>query len=589
MKRKVGKRKKQLQQKYFFRKLLLTEGILIIAAVIILGGVFLVKRIRENVNTVSMVEEASGLDMDDSNSLAAVKAAMARPAEFSPKCVDSTSPSLYIETTDIEVDGQILANTSDYTSTDTHSFDAGISYTDVDGIVTFRGNNFRDTAAYGNTQIKNGKIQDLWTAKTGSITYGDATWSGSGWTGQSLMEKWSQEVKKSMNMYDWAKEKDDLVEVIYACMDGYVYFLDLETGEATRDPLYLGFTFKGAGALDPRGYPIMYVGAGYDSNEGTARVFVVNLLDCSVMYTFGNNDEFSLRGNLSYFDSSALVDAATDTLIYPGENGILYLIRLNTKYDLNSGTLSIDPGRTVKWRYYGTRSSTESFWLGMEDSAAIYKGYIFMTDNGGNLMCLDLNTLQLVWVQDTLDDSNSTPVLEIEKGHLYLYVSTSFRLGWRSYDTATVPVWKIDAETGEIVWHTDYECTTDDGVSGGVQSTIACGKNSLADYIYVTVAKTSDNASGVLACLRKSDGSKAWEDSSSYAWSSPVCVYNKDGSGKVLYCNSTGDIRLLDGKTGKQEDILSVSEGVIEASPAVYDNYAVVGTRDCKIWGIRLQ
>ena len=39
----------------------------------------------------------------------------------------------------------------------------------------------------------------------------------------------------------------------------------------------------------------------------------------------------------------------------------------------------------------------------------------------------------------------------------------------------------------------------------------------------------------------------------------------------------------------KQEDVLSVSEGVIEASPAVYDNYAVVGTRDCKIWGIRLQ
>ena len=62
MKRKVGKRKKQLQQKYFFRKLLLTEGILIIAAVIILGGVFLVKKIQENVNTVSMVEEASGLE-----------------------------------------------------------------------------------------------------------------------------------------------------------------------------------------------------------------------------------------------------------------------------------------------------------------------------------------------------------------------------------------------------------------------------------------------------------------------------------------------------------------------------------------------
>ena len=464
-----------------------------------------------------------------------------------------------------------------------------LDYTDVDGIVTFRGNSFRDTPSHGYADMTDFRLNKLWSADTGSLSSGSAVWTGSGWTGQPLMMKWPKEVKAHMNMTEKAKADDELVEVIYACMDGYVYFLDLRTGEKTRDPLYLGYTFKGAGALDPRGYPIMYVGAGYNSNEGTAKVFVVNLLDCSVMYTFGDNDEFSLRGSLSFFDGSALVDAETDTLIYPGENGILYLIRLNTKYDLNSGTLSIDPGRTVKWRYYGTRSSTESFWLGMEDSAAIYKGYIFMTDNGGNLMCLDLNTLQLVWVQDTLDDSNSTPVLEIEKGHLYLYVSTSFRLGWRSYDTATVPVWKIDAETGEIVWHTDYECTTDDGVSGGVQSTIACGKNSLADYIYVTVAKTSDNASGVLACLRKSDGSKAWEDSSSYAWSSPVCVYNKDGSGKVLYCNSTGDIRLLDGKTGKQEDVLSVSEGVIEASPAVYDNYAVVGTRDCKIWGIRLQ
>lgn len=117
----------------------------------------------------------------------------------------------------------------------------------------------------------------------------------------------------------------------------------------------------------------------------------------------------------------------------------------------------------------------------------------------------------------------------------------------------------------------------------------ACGKNSLSDYIYVTVSKTSDNASGVLACLKKSDGSKAWEDSSSYAWSSPVCVYNEDGTGKVLYCNSTGDVRLLDGKTGELNDTLSISDGVIEASPAVYDNMAVVGTRDCKIWGIELQ
>ncbi len=593
MKRKTGKRKHQLQRKYFFRKLITTGALVIAASAVLFGGVFLYKKIKENANTVSMVAGVSGdngnLSMEQSDSLAAVKAAMARPTSFSPRCVESTKPSLYIESTAIEADGQTLASISDYVPKESHSFDAGISYTDVDGIVTFRGNNFRDTAAYGNTQIKDGKIKDLWTAKTGSLTYGDATWSGSGWTGQPLMEKWPKEVKQSMNMYDWAKEKDDLVEVIYACMDGYVYFLDLETGEATRDPLYLGFTFKGAGALDPRGYPILYVGAGYDSNEGTARVFVVNLLDCSVMYTFGNNDPFSLRGNLSYFDSSALVDAKTDTLIYPGENGILYLIKLNTSYDPEAGTLSIAPDNIVKWHYYGTRTSVASYWLGMEDSAAIYDGYIFMSDNGGNLMCLDLNTLQLVWAQDILDDSNSSPVLSVEDGHLYLYISTSFRLGWRSNSIAEVPIWKINAETGEIIWKTSYDCASDDGVSGGVQSTIAVGKEQLSDSIYVTVARTDGQAQGVLACIDKSTGEVRWEHESAYAWSSPVCVYNPDGSGKVLYCNSTGHIYLLDGKTGEVLDTHQISDGVIEASPAVYKSYMVVGTRDCKIWGMELQ
>ena len=558
-------------------------GILFLVLLLVFAGgrIFLSGKQTDN----KKVKAAASKDAKAAEDL--VEMEVTKEISFEPHCVESTKPENLISYTNIEVDGTQLTNISDYQPESDIQFQVGEDYTDVDGIVTFRGNSFRDNPTHGYANMNDYKLNSLWSADTGSLASGNTVWTGSGWTGQPLMMKWPKEVKAHMNMTEKAKADDDLVEVIYACMDGNVYFLDLKTGEKTRDPLYLGYTFKGAGALDPRGYPIMYVGAGYNSDEGTARVFVVNLIDCSVMYTFGDNDEFSLRGSLSFFDGSALVDKETDTLIYPGENGILYLIRLNTSYDAAAGSLSINPGRIVKWRYYGTRSSDESFWLGMEDSAAVYKGYVFMTDNGGNLMCLNINTLQLVWVQDTLDDSNSTPVLEIENGHLYLYVSTSFRLGWRSNDSATIPIWKIDAQTGEIIWHTDYQCYTDDGVSGGVQST--CGKNSLSDYIYVTVAKTSDNASGVLVCLKKSDGSKVWEDSSSYAWSSPVCVYNKDGNGKVLYCNSTGDVRLLDGKTGELNDKLSISDGVIEASPAVYDSYMVVGTRDCKIWGIQFK
>lgn len=589
----------------FAKSLLLTEGLLIVLAVMVLMGI----RLWQKSNPASaasavLKDKPDGLNLVHASDPSARSAKAAQknskdssgdtpkglqPEAFAPHCTESTAPSNYIQTTEINIDGTTLTDPLSYKPDQEISFGKGSEYTDVDGIVTFRGNNFRDNPVYGTADMKKNKLTSLWSSKTSSITYNGATWSGSGWTGQPLMMKWPKKVKKAMNMYDWAKEKDDLVEVIYACMDGYVYFLDLETGEATRDTLNLGFTFKGSGALDPRGYPILYVGAGYDSNQGTARVFVVNLLDCSVMYTFGNNDPFSLRGALSYFDSSPLVDAVTDTLIYPGENGILYLIRLNTQYDQEAGTLSINPDHIVKWHYYGNRTSVASYWLGMEDSAAVYGGYLFVTDNGGNLMCLNLNTLQLVWAQDTLDDSNSTPVLSIEDDHLYLYVSTSFRLGWRSSSSAEVPIWKIDAQNGRIIWKTSYECYSDDGVSGGVQSTIALGKKKLSDYIYVTVAKTGAQYDGVLACLDKKTGEVKWEHKAYYAWSSPVCVYNSDGSGKVLYCSCGGKAYLLDGNSGKLLDENEISSGAIEASPAIYNDYMVVGTRDCRICGLKLE
>ncbi len=509
---------------------------------------------------------------------------------FNPHAVTRTEPDVMMNYTNISVNEQVLENNADYKAWYDFDFGGDGTYSDVDGIITFRGNNFRCRPQWGTADMTQNKLETLYSLQTGSLGYGDAVWTGSGWTGQPLMERWPKSMRAHMNMYDWAKQKDDLMEVIYACMDGYIYFFELETGEKTRDPMYVGWTFKGAGALDPRGYPILYVGSGYNSDSGISRVFIINLLDCSVMYTFGNADPFSLRGQLSFFDSSALVDAQSDTLIYPGENGILYLIHLNTKYDEAAGTVSIDPDQTVRWRYWGFRSSAENFWVGMEDSAAIYEHYMFIADNGGHMMCLDLNTLQLVWVQDILDDSNSTPVLSVENDHLYLYVSTSFRLGWRSSSTATVPVFKIDAETGEIIWQTDYTCSTDDGVSGGVQSTIALGENSLEDYIYVTVAKTgSDPYNGVLACLDKRTGARYWEHETYYAWSSPVCVYTPTGEGRVIYFNCAGNMYLMDGVTGKELDKLSISEGAIEASPAVYNDYVVIGTRDCHIWGIRIK
>ena len=512
--------------------------------------------------------------------------------DFEPHAVASTEPTNLLLSTEIIVDDNVLPNKDDYAanySLGDIEFETGSKYTDVEGVVTFRGNNFRDNPTYGRASFSTGGLEAMWSQDTGSITYNNATWSGSGWTGQPLMRKWSREAKAHMNMYDFAKEDDDLVEVIYACMDGYIYFLDMKTGEPTREKKYLGWTFKGSGALDPRGYPIMYLGAGYDSNEGKAHAFIINLLDCSVMYEFGQVDPFSLRGTLSYFDSSAVVDPETDTLIYPGENGLLYLIHLGTHYDEAAGTLSLDLDKVVKWRYTTKRNSQSTYWLGMETSAAIYKHYLFIADNGANLFCIDLNTLKTVWVQDILDDSNSTPVLSIEDGHLYLYVSTSFHLGWRSSSTVNIPIWKIDAETGEIIWQTEYECSSIEGVSGGVQSTIAVGRSNLDEYIYVTVAMTHGTGSGDTVALKKADGTKQWEVQTPYTWSSPVCVYNQEDQGEVIYATSEGMLRCVDGVTGEERSRLAISDGTIEASPAVYENTLIIGTRAGKIWGVDLK
>lgn len=497
--------------------------------------------------------------------------------DFEPHAVEGTEPENLIKSTAIMVDGEVV---EEYENQYDILFDLPERYAQIDGVVTFRGDNFRSGAAYGTANVSSKSLSVVWKNTTGGLADSDGfNWTGSGWTGQALVAKWPEATRKNMTaMYDWAREKKDLVEVIHATLDGYVHFYELSTGEKTRDALFLGFNFKGAGALDPRGYPILYVGAGVDSSaKGSARALVVNLLDNSIMFEFGKNDGFADRG-WYMFDSSPLVSADTDQLIYPGESGILYIIHLNTKYDEANGTLSVDPDNIVKWKYKGTRTGSK-YWLGVESSAAIINHYAFLADNGGNLMCLDLNTLKLVWVQDILDDTNCSPVVSIEDGHPYIYISTSFHMGWRSSSKAEIPIFKIDAETGEIVWKTSYECYTVSDLSGGVQGTIAVGKNKLSDMIFVPVARTPGAGSGTLVALRKDTGEKVWErETSVYSWSSPVDFYDKDGNGYLAYCNTGFNLYLIDGKTGDVLDQMNLG-GNIEASPVVYNSYIVVGTR----------
>lgn len=505
-----------------------------------------------------------------------------------PHSVDETHPDVMLASTDIMVDGRIV---DVYEPVDHIDFGPGSIYSWIEGVTSFRGNNYRDSAAYGYADIQNARFGGRWSIVTGSYTAPDgAVWSGHGWTGQPLIVKWPKETRAIMNMYDWAKEQEELIEVVYAAMDGYIYFAELETGSATRAKIYIGIPFKGSGALDPRGYPLLYVGAGYSGQIGAARIFIISLVDGSVLYTFGLGDGFAPR-NWTAADASPLVDAETDTLIYPSENGVLYIIKLNSEFDPSIGLMTIDPPAPVKWRYIGRRSQRNGqYWLGIESSPAIWRGYVYLTDNGGHLICLDLNTLEPVWVQDVYDDTNGTPVIDVEDGYPYIYISTSFHGGWRApmSSSAPVPIWKIDAITGETVWMTIYSCYTESGVSGGVQATAALGRSALSDLVFIPFARTPTRSGGILAALDKATGDVVWEfQTSVYSWSSPVCVYDSDGNGYIVYCNAGGNMYLLDGLTGELLDTMQMG-GNVEASPAVYNSTIVVGTRTLRIWGVQL-
>jgi len=507
---------------------------------------------------------------------------------FQPRAIDQTTPGILLMSEDIMVGGAII---SEYRFERPFNFGTGFGYSSIEGITAFRGNNFRDTASYGYASINNAKFGTSWQRATGSLG-GDAgrMWTGHGWTGQPLIVKWPIETRRIMNMHRWAKDQEELVEVVYASMDGYVYFQELSTGKDTRDRLFLGWSFKGSGTLDPRGYPLLYLGAGDNNSRGAARILIVSLIDGSVLHQFGNGDSFAYRG-WHAADSSPLVDAENDRLIYPSENGIIYILTLNTKYDPVEGKISIEP-ETIKWRYRGKRSNVNGrYWYGIENSMAVYEGYAYFADNGGHMFCLDLNTLKTVWMHDTLDDTNTSPVFSIENQRAYIYISTGFHGGWRAPadSRAVVPVWKLDAETGEVIWQVNYQCYTVSGVSGGVQGTIALGIYDLEDLIFVPVARTPSIGTGVLAAISKSSGEVVWEfQTSRYSWSSPVCVYTRDGKGYVVYITTNGDMHLLDGLTGELLDKFSLGGALVEASPAVYENTVVVGTRGQRIWGVNI-
>ncbi len=498
---------------------------------------------------------------------------------FTPAMTQNSDPANWNITWEVEVDGQAVES---YTRPEPISFDREEGFA-LPGVAGFRGGSYRNEPGYGTANITQGTVTKLWDMDVGY--WSDPEWVGCGWTGQPLVAQWDAETRAIMNLYPEKQAKENLTEVIYAKMDGRVHFLDMDDGTPTRDPIKLGMVFKGSGALDPRGYPILYVGSGIQEGSKFQRMFVVSLIDGSVLYEVNGYDQYAYRRWYA-FDSSPLIDGETDTVIWPGESGVIYSFKLNTRFDKAAGTLSVTPSEMVKLRYKHDYYSKNYRNLGFEGSAIAVENYLYIADNAGMLFCIDLNTMRIVWAQDVLDDVNATPLFdwgEDGRGYLYLAPSLEYHNGGKRGE---LPLMKLDAQSGEILWSYPMVCVSPDGTSGGILASPLMGRegSDIQDLIIFSVGRSPAAWDGQMVAINKNTGTLEWQfETANYMWSSPVALYNEDGKSYIFQADASGNCYLLDGASGTELAVYKIGE-TVEASPVVFGNHVMLGSR----WGCYL-
>ena len=468
------------------------------------------------------------------------------------------------------------------------AFGDSSTYTTIPGVLTFRGNNYRDAPVYGTTDVRDKTMQVVWTQDTGDVYAENSHWAGAGWTGQPLLVNWPKATKEAMGLSQAQIDDPDFVEVVYPVVDGNVYRLDLATGRQTKPPIEVGFAFKGTGSIDPRGYPLLYSGMGLNQNgdvEGTWRYRIFDLIQNKEVSGWDGSDPGAPR-DWGAFDSSALVNAATDTLIEPAENGLVYKVKLNAIFDPEAKTVSVKPEFT-KLDYTTPDSSRH----GIESSAAAYRNLMYAGDNDGNIVCWDATTLQVVWVHPTGDDTDASIVLEDDNGTPYLYTGNEMDKRGEGDNGAShgpITIQKINGFTGATVWSYEIDAVYNKAVNGGLMATPVLGTGEVSDLVFFNIAKTGSDKAGTLLALDRKTGAVAWRRTlPHFGWSSPLILTGTDGHAYGVVGDSSGLLHLFDPNTGEDYSTLQLSQN-IEASPAVYGNMLVVGTYAKKLYGIRI-
>ncbi len=469
-------------------------------------------------------------------------------------------------------------------------------YGKQDGILTFRGGPLRQNAAEGTVDVSEQKLEVVWSKRTGRLE----DYVGIGWTGQPMIVKWHKEVREAMNINDAKKAKEGLKEGIFAAMDGMVYFFDIDDGEKTRDPIDLSMPIMATPAIDPRGFPIMYVAQAeskLERIEGPIGMHIINLLDQKPMFTEKGLNAVAPSPKEDAVHGSPIIEPTSDTMIYGADNGLLYSVALGTsEFNPSKANLSIDPSVTMA--KINTANKKD---MGIRGSVAMYGGYLYYANMAGYLYCVDANTLEPVWVASVTDATYATVALDIdEDGEVALYTACMLV---KQGNKGKVFVRRFNALTGELVWEKPVDAVFDREDLAGAWASPIIGEagSDIADLVIFAITGTKDGAGGSLIAFSKEKGEEVWNQPMDCAvQGSPVAVYDKVEDGEeiadpsaekkayLIVGDANGQLRLIDGFYGSQLGMERL-EGSIEGSPAVYNDMIIVGTTQARMYGVRIR
>jgi PQQ-like domain len=427
--------------------------------------------------------------------------------------------------------------------------------TTVEGLLTFRGNPTR--SYYGQGPVPtNPSIQWSFPREGGMCSQSSSggvtkTWCGTGWTGQPAV---------------W--DRDGEMWMSFGAYDRNVHFLDPATGERRIADFPTGDIIKGTVTVDPDGFPLVYSG----SRDGFFHIIATDREGPEELYRLSATAVSGTKWNDDW-DGSALV--LDDYLFEGGENSVFHILKLNRGYDAN-GFVTVDPELVFNAPGYDDELiNIVGNNVSIENSVAISGDTVYFANSGGLVQGWDISGLKegidptRVFRFWTGDDTDATIVID-EEG--FLYVGSEYERGTqRSKEVGQIMKLDPTKPDDPLVWSVDDS----DRIDGGIWATAG---------IYKDILIVPTNG-GRLMGIDRETGEVRWTHLlTGPLWQSPVIVDDV-----LIQGDCNGVLHGLDvsNTSISPPELWRVDiGGCIESTPAVWDGWIYVGTRNGQMHAI---